>query len=122
MGRRKEPTVSNVYAKSIQGCVIADPEEAFERASRNANRALRSRRKGRSKGRLTTLLLALATSGFASAVAFLAGPALSQSAFGLAVSGALAPLVDVALNAGAIEYLIAGAFVAIVGLVCYIRG
>lgn len=114
--------MSNVYAKSIQGCVISDPEEAFERAAAKASKQHRARRKGRSKGTLSTLILALVISGLAAAVGFVAGPTIAQSAFGFAVAGLLAPLIDVAVNAGAVEYLVAGAFVAIVGLVCYIRG
>jgi hypothetical protein len=114
--------VSNVYAKSVQGCVI-DPEQAFERASNNAKKVDRALRRGKGRsGRLGSLILALAMSGFASAIGLVVGPAIAGSAFGLAVSGLLAPVVNMALDASAIEYLVAGVFVAIVGLICYVRG
>ncbi|MSP83754.1 MAG: hypothetical protein EXQ94_12765 [Alphaproteobacteria bacterium] len=114
--------MSNVYAKSVQGCVI-DAEHAYELASNNVHKAnYAERRRQRRTGRLSSLLLALALSGFASAMGFVVGPALAGSAFGLAVSNLLSPVVSLAVNASAIEYLIAGAFFAMVGLVCYVRG
>lgn len=102
------------------GSFVADREDAFKRADKNARRVgkeVSEARRKRLMGRLIPLAIGLVGAAFAA----LFGTGLAETEFGRVVISSLGPLVQMFMNINAWVYAGLGVLVAISGIMWFIR-
>ena len=113
--------MSNVYSKSVQGCVV-DPERAFAEAASRAAKNGRSKRLNTVLGRLTGFSLAMGVCALSAFIGMQFGHDVATTRVGQAIVRSLEPVFSALGSMSGFHAVVAIVVSGVAALVWYVRG
>jgi hypothetical protein len=113
--------MSNVYSKSVEGCVV-DPERAFAVAAARAAKGGRGKRLGTFLGRASGFSLALGTCGMSAFLGMQFGHDAATTRVGQAILRSMEPVFSTLGSMTAVQGVVAIVVMGVAALVWYVRG